>query len=86
MPFGIKAKRIPRDMRNIKKPMASFEYLDQTQGGSDGVVLEASTDDGITWTIVGGLATREIVSRFSHSCSWLSQYSIRSRATGRGMP
>jgi HYR domain len=45
------------DMTYLKKPMATFAYLDQTQGGSDGVVLQASTDNGLTWATVGGLGT-----------------------------
>ncbi|MFN8397309.1 MAG: HYR domain-containing protein [Bacteroidia bacterium] len=45
------------DFRNLKRPMAKFVYLDQMQSGSDGVVMQASTDLGVTWETVGGLGT-----------------------------
>lgn len=43
------------DMTQIGRPVISFDYWNNTDFGSDGVYLEVSDDNGISWDVLGGL-------------------------------
>ena len=57
--------------------------LYETYYTHNGTILAESQDVFLTYFY---RTEREIASRLSHSCSWFSQYSMRSRAMVRGMP
>lgn len=39
------------------RPLFAMDYLTNTQKGSDGAVLQVSTDGGQTWSVLGGINT-----------------------------
>ncbi|MDN5205576.1 PKD domain-containing protein [Fulvivirgaceae bacterium BMA10] len=42
------------DFSQLERPMISFKIWSHTESGKSGAVLEASTDGGTTWQVVGG--------------------------------
>ncbi|MFN5005279.1 MAG: autotransporter-associated beta strand repeat-containing protein [Bacteroidota bacterium] len=44
------------DLRNLRRPMISFDYWSDFENNADGAVAQYSTDGGLTWVLLGPLA------------------------------
>ena len=44
------------DLRNLKRPMISFDYWSDAETNADGAVAQYSTDGGLSWVLIGPLA------------------------------
>ncbi|MFM8913423.1 MAG: PKD domain-containing protein, partial [Flammeovirgaceae bacterium] len=44
------------DLRNLKRPMISFDYWSDFESNADGAVAQYSTDGGLNWVLLGPLA------------------------------
>ncbi len=64
---AVRGPCIDLDTANIKRPMIEFYYWSETNEGTDGTVLQASTNDGQTWGNVGNIGT---------GIEWLDRFGI----------
>jgi hypothetical protein len=62
------------DLRSLNRPMIGLDIWSHTQDGRDGAVVEATIDDGDTWTVLGPLKEDQ-----TSGLNWYNQNTISAK-------